>query len=280
MKCCIYLIALLATTLNSFSQCKLQGTYVVREGRLLPNYEKAPLYTSNRLIFEKDSVFMASGFFFNVDDVNADPVVGRSSYVYYGNKEAYRIVGDSLWIRSNPYKRWNKFKIICENGEVAGLVSMGYSAKLTRLTDSDSNLNLKDCKIKAVRLTKGGGDYGNRSYVATLERSDTLVYEGGDPKSPYKGTHRIRVRPGTFEYVCSGLTKFGLKNLRSFYPTDEYHFTTLILEITLTDGTPIKSVIRSQRCPDEILFSIIPILHGYEYHFYGRLKPVDFPGSR
>jgi hypothetical protein len=85
------------------------------DGRLTENYEFAAAYSVNRLFFDGDSVYQASSFFYNTVGFNDEYPNGRYPFVYYGDKEKYKLDNGSLSIYSRPYKSWTSYKINCLN---------------------------------------------------------------------------------------------------------------------------------------------------------------------
>ena len=78
-------------------------------------------YSFNKITFSYDSIEVASGFFYQTNDLVDSYPVGRYPFVYYGNKERYKVSDDSLFIYSAPYGMWSSFKIDCTK-EVESLV--------------------------------------------------------------------------------------------------------------------------------------------------------------
>src|SRR5687768_15626645 len=72
------------------NHCSVDGWWQM-EGRLTENYDAAASYSSNRLFFDGDSVYQASGFFYNTMGLDDDYPNGRYPFVYYGSKEKYKL---------------------------------------------------------------------------------------------------------------------------------------------------------------------------------------------
>lgn len=250
--------------------CEIYGNWNIKSGRIFENYESAHPYSSNRITFFKDSVELASGFFYNTQGLDDEYPIGRYPFVYYGNKEKFRVSGDSLLIYSSPYKSWNSFRIVClKSGELKLI------GKMDTLLLSKSGITDKaeNCSLKYVKAHVDGGDLSvNRiNYRVTYSDDDKLTYEEWDFQNKEFKTEELKLKANTFREICLRLNSVDLLNLNKLYTTDISDFTTLNVEIGLTDGKTIKFEIRGEDSPDELRIALIPVLYGHQRLLYGEL---------
>jgi len=252
---------------QSNSNCDLLGSWIIEGGRITENYESAQPYSYNRITFSKDTLELASGFFYNTQGLDDDYPVGRYPFVYYGNKEKYKVSGDSLYIYSTPYTSWDSFKINCLESGGVELVGKKNRLSLSKEMAIDSS---KECSIKYIKVHVDGGDLSvNRiNYKVTYSDNAKLIYEEWDSETGSFKSEVLKLKPGTFKDICSAFDRIDLLKLKSLYTTEVSDFATYKLEVGLVGGKVIKTEIRGEDSPDELRLALIPVLYGHQILLY------------
>jgi hypothetical protein len=256
--------------------CNLKGEWIIKTGRLFENYEIARSYSYNRVSFSSDSVELASGFFYNILPLDAtESRIGKFPFVYYGNKEHYKIQGDSLSVYSSPYREWKKFRISCAGRSSVTLT--GLNGSLLLVKDKTPSVNY-ECIIRyiAVEVNEGPMSTYIVHYKSTYTLSDSLIFQQKDSISKSFNETRLRLKSGTFQTMCVGVGKhLDLLGVVKLFPTKEYDFGRVYIEIGLKDGRIIKAEIQNQECPEDLWFALIPALYGHQRILYSE-PPVPF----
>lgn len=271
----ILIVGISATMCNSQSNCALKGNWTIVKGRVTRNYEMASPYFRNEINFTDDSVELASGFFFQTDDLIDTYPVGRYPFVYYGNKEIYRTSGDSLWIFSLPYLKWNSFKIDCIKESELRLIGKIDTVILTR---SKAISIVKPCNLKKLKAhLYGQGDEVDLfkvNYSVAYSEDDKLVYEDLSPHSSYRKL-TFSLKEGTFEQICSGFDNVDILKLKPFYESHLSETTTIELEITLDDGKIARTILQNEDYPNELRLALIPVLFTHQALVHKELVPLN-----
>ncbi|MBL0745086.1 hypothetical protein [Chryseolinea lacunae] len=273
----ILLIALFALIVcRCQSQCDIRGMWLVTQGRIIENYEMAPAYSNNRITFSNDSIEFASGFFYNTLNLDSDTyALGRYPFVYYGKKEKYRVLGDTLFVYSKPYQSWNKFKMRCVNRDELRLDGKKDNLVLVRRKVKETS---KACPIKYIKAHVDGGslDLYNVNYKATYTKDDRLFFEQKDSLAERFNGVEIKLALGTFNSICRGFYDIDLQKVKKMYPTKVSDFSIIRVEIGLEDGVIIKSEIQNQECPEDLWIALIPVLYGHQQLLYSTYPPLKW----
>lgn len=262
---------------NGQSICSVRGEWSIKSGRLFKNYEIAHSYSYNRIRFSTDSVELSSGFFYNTLDINSyDARIGRFPYIYYGNKELYKISGDSLYVHSHPYQNWNTFRIRCLAKDKIQLIGKDDSLLLVRERTKMIN---PSCLIKYIKAEVDEGPMSafNVHYKSTYLKSDSLIFEQEDSVADSFVRRVIKLKRGTFNQICRDLSShIDLLMVVRKFPTQEYDFGTIYLEIGLEDGRVINSEIQNKECPEPLWFALIPVLYDHQKLLYSEFPPIKY----
>jgi hypothetical protein len=270
----ILLVAISIVGCNCQSNCSLQGDWIITSGRLSKNYEMASPYSANRIVFSSDSVELASGFFYQTDDLIDNYPVGRYPFVYYGNKEKYKILNDSLFIYSNPYGLWHSFKIESQsNGKVILLGEIDtLSLERTRHFDTPNSCQIE--YIKAHCYGVGGDiDLFKINYKVMFLKDDKLLFEDLSPQNDYKKT-MFTLKSGTFNKLCDGFKNINIPSLKPVYETRISEINVVQLEIGFIGGKVYRSELQNDDYPDELRLALVPVLYMHQHFLYGNLPPV------
>lgn len=262
---------------NGQSACTLRGDWVIQRGRLFKNYETARSYAYNKIFFSKDSVELSSGFFYNTIDINTyDSRIGRFPFIYYGNKERFKIESDSLYVFSNPYNDWSTFGIRCIDKDRIQLIGKNDSLFLVR---DKTRRFVHPCSIQFVKaeVDEGSMSSFNVHYRSTYFPGDSLIFEQMDSLTGNFVKRVIKLRQGTFNQICSGLSgQVDLLMAVRKFPTQEYDFGTIYLQIGLQNGKVINSEIQNSECPEPLWFALIPFLYGHQKLLYSEFPPIKY----
>lgn len=254
-------------------QCKLKGDWRVKNKLMFENYEQASPYTHNRIIFFDDKVELSSGFFYLTDDLIDNFPKGRFPFVYYGNKESYKISGDSLHIYNRPYKSWRSFLIECEREDEIRLVGINDTLILIKEHIEVKN---RSCTIKQIKVhvDGGGNDLFQINYRVVFSNDDRLIVEEWDLVSEKFNLKEFELTRGAFKNICDGFNYVDLLSLKEFYHSEASESIGTKIEITLTNGVIIKSELRNQDYPEELRLALIPVLYTHQQLLYSHLPPV------
>jgi hypothetical protein len=257
------------------THCDLRGNWLIKKGNLTPDYQRTGYqYSQNRINFSLDQIELASGFFYDIlpKDSN-DWALGRYPFVYYGNLERYKIVGDTLQIYSRPYSMWESFKMQCVGDNELILRIDTDTVILTR----DINVEpLKYCSIKSISAHVyeiGLGLYAN-NYNVSYSKDDNLVFQQWSDKEPSAGAKYIKLKPGTFDDICRGLSRVDLTKLKRRYPSKASELEVKDLEIEFTDGTRYEFHLENDDYPEDLMLALVPVLYGHQQYVYGDLPAV------
>jgi hypothetical protein len=254
--------------------CELQGNWIIKTGTLAGHYEMIEPVSASRVSFSKDSLILASGFFYNTLGEDDEYPQGEYSYIYYGNKERFRMDKDSLYIYSNPYKRWNAFKMNCTQADKILLIKEeGDTVVLQR---SSTRKNLNECQIKYVKAQIHDGDLSlfNHNHEVKYFDDDKLFFHAENPITKGYTSKRFNLKPGTFKEICEGFNFVEIGAIKKIYLTDVSEIGRTLLEIGMTDGRVIKSEIQNMSCPDELRLALVPILYTHQQYIYSPLPPA------
>ena len=257
------------------SRCNVKGHWLLKTTLMFENYEQASPYSKNMMTFLKDSIELESGFFYLTDDLVDNFPIGRDPFVYYGKKESYKIIGDSLYIHNSPYKSWRPYRIHCDGGEELYLIGKKDSLILRRVNSMNRNeSNL--CSIKKIKAYVDGGnsDIFKVKYKVTYSDYDMLIFEEWDSLKNKFNARDFKLKPGTFKSICQGFGNVDLLKLKKFYPSEISESVVTFIEITLDNAKVIKFELRNQDYPDELRFALIPILYSHQQLLYSHLPPV------
>lgn len=271
----ILILGISAVMCNSQSNCTLKGNWTIIKGRVTKNYEIASPYFRNKITFTDDSVELASGFFYQTDDLIDSYPVGRYPFVYYGNKEKYRTCGDSLGIYSKPYMQWNSFKIDCIKETELRLIGKIDTVILTR---SKAIGNVKPCNLKHLKVhIYGQGDEVDLfkvNYSVVYSEDDKLVYEDLSPHNSYRKLI-FNLKKGTFELICSGFDDVDISKLKPIYESRLSETTTIELEVTFDNGKIARTILQNEDYPDELRLALIPVLFTHQALVHKESVPVN-----
>lgn len=172
---CVILFLLVPLNGHAQPPCDIVGNWHIELGIPTGNYWENP-YSENRIYFTHDSVELASGFFYNTLKWDEDYPEGRYPFVYYGQKEAYKISGDSLCLYSNPYNSWKAYRIFCSEPNAIELIGKRDTVMLSRL---EAQIDYT-CKIRYITAEVDDGPLSlfNNHYRVTFTENDVLIYEG------------------------------------------------------------------------------------------------------
>lgn len=263
------------STAGCQSPCELKGTWNIKEGQMTRNHERSTRkFSKNRIEFSKDSVTLSSGFFYDILDVEAENLaLGRFPFVFYGKKEKYKIVGDSVYIYSTPYELWDSYKMTCvKTGEII-LVGRGDSITLVKNSSVDAKKTCTFTYIKAHVYELGLGLY-NIDYTLEFQSSDKLFYKETKGKSTNDKT--IELIKGTFKEICHGFDHIDVQNLKYHYPTPMSEMTVVELEIGLKNGTVFRTKLENDDYPEDLYFALVPVMFGHQRFIYSDLPPIGW----
>jgi hypothetical protein len=256
------------------SPCDLRGDWAV-SGTF--SYTGRP-FVLDRAIFSNDSINLASGFYYAVADQsgNEDLQTGRHPYVYYGTKEKFKIIGDSLFLYSRPYSTWDVMKIVCKERDKVKLISKNEEWTLVRkqavVMPPKRKYSIKYIKAH-IYEDESVGLYG-LNYTVTYSSDDKLFYQQESKKDSDHSLKSVQLKQGSFQEICNGFDYLDVTQLRTHYKAPESDARIIDLEIGLNDGRVIKSQIEDVEYPDELKLALIPVIFGYMKALYPDLKPL------
>ena len=269
-----FLFILAFKTAISQKRCEIVGDWTLAGTRTA----QAEVYNRDRASFSKDSITLASGFYYPVIDQNniEEWKTGRYPFVYYGRKEKYKVVGDSLYLFSTPYKEWDAFKIVCN--ESGKLQLIGKRKHWVLVREKPGTANKKTCTIRYIKAHvyefEGVGNY-DLNYRVTYSMDDKLIYEQLSEMDPDHTVKTFELKPGTFAEICQGFNYVDTRQIQSNYKASFSDPGIIELEVGLADGTVIRSRIADPEYPEELKLALIPVLYGHQRLAYPHLKPID-----
>lgn len=271
----IFLFCVLATSGNCQGQCDIRGTWLIKKGRITPNYQRTAYeYSENRVTFGKDRIELASGFFYSILALDSnDWALGRYPFVYYGRTEDYRIVNDSLQIFRRPYGEWDSFKLKCVNTNQILLVK---GPDTTVLVRSRELMSTKNCSIKSIRAhiyEQGLGLYGN-DYKVTYSIDDKLAFQQLSEKAPKTEIRVFQMKTGTFQEICGGLSLVDFGKLKRRYQTGDSEVEVKEVAIEFLDGRTLDFHLENDDYPEDLMLALIPVLYGHQQYVYRDLPAI------
>jgi len=273
----IFTILLIIAVGNGCAQrkCDLRGSWLIKKGTLTPNYRRTGYsYSRDFISLSKDSIYLATGFFYSILPLEADDwALGRYPFVYYGDKERYKISRDSLHVYCTPYREWTSFKISCQNNDEIRLIAMNDTLILVK----DHGQSVEPaCSINFINAhiyEQGIGLYGI-NYKVSYSKEDRLVYEQLGNEEGGLGIKTFQLKAGTFKEICKRIMRVNLATLAKQYPSKMSELEIIELEIGLEDGRIIKTRLENNDYPEELMLALIPVLYGHQRYVYKNLPPV------
>lgn len=277
--CMIFIFIALQSCIGQHD-CSVTGTWKIKKGRLNEKYEGTAPYEFNYVTFQNDSIELASGFFYNTLGANDDYPNGRYPFVYYGNKEIYSKKGNILNIFSRPYNQWTSFEMECIGKNQIRLFNKA-NRDTVEMEKSDKLLGNNQCKIKwiKVRVHKGTLDLFNVGYKVAFFENDLMVYEEQDSATEFFTRKNFQLPKGSFENICKGFRYVTFDSLKSVYPATTSDYKMAEVEIEMTDGKNIKSVIQdiaAGEAPTELRLALVPVLYLHQQLVYPKLPAKKF----
>lgn len=255
--------------------CSLEGVWLVTKGNLCYKYGGPSKYDTDRATFYKDSIELASGFFYNTMDVDDDYPTDRYPFVYYGNKEKYYIKNDTLYIRESPYQSWTLFEIQPLSVEKVRLIKFpSHDTVILKRTVPVNTV----CKIESIslQLHKGSLEISNVEFKVTLTESDEMIFEQQYSTSESFFRRHVKLRQGTFKDICRGFSYIDLKSLQPEYPPKQSEIKKADIEINLDTGEQIRFTvwdIADGSAPSELQLALLPVLFLHQQFVYPKLPP-------
>jgi hypothetical protein len=252
--------------------CSIEGEWLVTgtKNRL------ANSYTHDRASFKNDTMVLASGFYYPiVDQNNAEPddlATGKYPFVYYGNREPLKMEGDSLYVYSTPYKVWDSYKIICTSKGIK-LVQKNDELILTKSSERKVKRNYEITYVKA-HIYESHPYYGI-DFRVTYSKGDLLTFQQLSEKDSDHTVKTFQLKRGSFAEMCEGLYKVDVLQLKNRYPAQISDPEIIELEIGLSGGRVVNSIIEIPDYPKELEIALIPVLYGHQRFVYGQLKPFE-----
>lgn len=260
--------------------CDIAGEWTIEIGGLNEKFGAPSSYRSDRVIFRRDTIYLASGFFYNIIGPNDDYPYGRYPFVFYGNKEIYRVAGDSLFIFSQPYSEWTSFHISCAGTDKLILTSSHNSEKIV-LKRSKNTSDSKTCKIVSItaNVQTGTLDEFNVNYSVRFSNDDLMLYESNDSAAGNHLKQSFQLEAGTFSDICSGFGRVDFAKLKSIYPATVSDFKPVKIEFIMADGVKVEVMIQdmaSDEAPEELRLALVPILFYYQRFIHPGLPAKRF----
>ncbi len=277
---CILFILFAFQSCAGQDRCSLNGTWVIRKGRLTEKYEGVASYQGNIVSFYKDTVELASGFFYNTLGLNDEYPNGRYPFVYYGNKEVYKREANTLSIFSKPYNEWSVFTIECLAENRVRLIKQ-IKADTILLERSNDFSRSTVCNIRSIKVHvhKGTLDQFNVGYKVAFFPNDLMTYEQQDSVTENFAKTTLRLPGGTFKNICNGFRFVDLHKLKRVYPAMTSDYQEADIEIQTLDGDRIECKIQdiaADDAPDELRLALVPVLYLHQQYVYPRLKAKHF----
>jgi hypothetical protein len=249
-------------------KCDIVGDWIISYGRIARNYEMTFDYSRNRVSFTNDTIILASGFFYNVIGIDDEFQSGRYPYIYYGNKEKYKLKNDFIYIYSKPYDRWDSFKIFCDNPKEMTLIGKYDSVFIEK---DIKKVGINECSISYIKANIKDDDLSlfNNHYEVTFYSDDKLKYQEFDSLNQESFIGYFNLRKGTFKDICQGFSFVDFSDIKEVYASVISEINAVFLEIGMSDGRLIKSEIHNMECSDELRLALVPILYSHQYYVFG-----------
>lgn len=256
------------------STCQVEGTWSI-SGNMFENYEQAKAYDSNRIEFWKDSVKLASGFFFQSDNLRERFPVGRYPFVYYGKTESYKIIDDSIQIRNSPYGLWRRYLISCIGKDELLLIGITDTLRLHKIVESRVGTV---CTIKKISAhVYGGGIDGDAfgiNYEVFYSNDNSMYYRELDKSGNSIKNFNMKLDPKVFKEFCTDLVTVNLASLDSVYLSDVSESMVTKIKIEFEDGQIINFRLHNDDYPDELRLALINVLYYHQHLVYPELVPT------